>query len=67
MRILLWHILLIFLCDKKWLIVSVSKEIAEYFNANQEISKMVKFLDDQSYKTWIKNYNVKLKNLKDFL
>lgn len=24
----------------------------EYFNANQEIGKMVKFLDDQAYKTW---------------
>lgn len=39
----------------------------EYFNANQEISKMVKVLDDQSYKTWVKDYNVKLRSLKDFL
>lgn len=39
----------------------------EYFNETQEISKMVNFLEDQAYKTWIKDYNVKLKNLKDFL
>ncbi|WPC42377.1 Fic family protein [Clostridium sp. JS66] len=25
----------------------------EYFNLNQEIDKMVKFLDEQAYKTWI--------------
>ena len=39
----------------------------EYFNETQEISKMVNFLEDQAYKTWIKDYNIKLKNLKDFL
>lgn len=39
----------------------------EYFNSKQEINKMVKFLDDQAYRTWIKDYNVKLKSLKDFL
>ncbi|WP_368491071.1 Fic family protein [Clostridium sp. BJN0013] len=39
----------------------------EYFNETQEISKMVSFLEDQAYKTWIKDYNIKLKNLKDFL
>ena len=38
----------------------------EYFNSKQEIDKMVKFLDEQAYKTWIKDYNVKLKTLKDF-
>lgn len=39
----------------------------EYFNDKQEINKMVKFLDNQAYKTWVKNYNEKLKKLKDFL
>ncbi len=39
----------------------------EYFNSKQEINKMVKFLNEQAYKTWVKNYNVKLKSLKDFL
>jgi Uncharacterized conserved protein len=39
----------------------------EYFNDSQEIDKMVKFLDNQSYKTWVKDYNVKHKNLKDHL
>jgi Fic family protein len=39
----------------------------EYFNETQEIDKMVKFLDDQAYKTWVKDYNLKLKSLKDFL
>ncbi|KAA8667984.1 Fic family protein [Clostridium sp. MT-14] len=39
----------------------------EYFNETQEISKMVNFLEDEAYKTWIKDYNVKLKDLKDFL
>lgn len=39
----------------------------EYFNDKQEIDKMIKFLDNQAYKTWIKNYNEKLKGLKDFL
>jgi len=39
----------------------------EHFNETQKIDKMVKFLDDQSYKTWVKNYNLKVKDLKDFL
>jgi Fic family protein len=39
----------------------------QYFNETQEIDKMVKFLDDQAYKTWVKDYNLKLKGLKDFL
>ncbi|AJA47168.1 hypothetical protein CPAST_c10680 [Clostridium pasteurianum DSM 525 = ATCC 6013] len=39
----------------------------EYFNETQEINKMVDFLDSQAYKTWIKDYNLKVKNLKDFL
>ncbi|SHI08785.1 Fic family protein [Clostridium grantii] len=39
----------------------------EYFNETQEIYKMVNFLDNQSYKTWIKDYNFKVKSLKDFL
>ena len=39
----------------------------EYFNSKQEIDKMVNFLDDQAYKTWVKDYNVKIKSLKDFL
>jgi len=39
----------------------------EDFNETQEISEMVKFLEGQAYKTWIKDYNVKLKNLKEFL
>ncbi|MFL0163977.1 Fic family protein [Candidatus Clostridium helianthi] len=39
----------------------------EYFNTKNEISRMVEFLEVQSYKTWEKDYNVKLKCLKDFL
>jgi len=39
----------------------------EYFNQTQEINKMVDFLEDQAYKTWIKDYNLKLKSLKEFL
>lgn len=39
----------------------------EYFDETQDISQMVKFLDDQAYKTWSKDYNLKLKNLKEFL
>lgn len=39
----------------------------EYFNAKQEIGKIVKFLDDQANKTWIKDYNIKIKSLNDFL
>lgn len=27
----------------------------EYFNETQEIDRMVGFLDEQAYKTWIKN------------
>lgn len=39
----------------------------EYFNETQEIDKMVKFLNSQAYKTWAKDYNVKVKSLKNFL
>lgn len=39
----------------------------EYFNETQEINKMVDFLDSEAYKTWVKDYNLKIKNLKDFL
>lgn len=39
----------------------------EYFNQTNKLSKMVEFLEYQSYKTWEKDYNVKLKCLKDFL
>jgi len=39
----------------------------EDFNETQEISKMVEFLEEQAYKTWLKDYNLKLKNLKEFL
>lgn len=39
----------------------------KHFNERQEIDKMVNFLDDQAYKTWVKNYNIKLKSLRDFL
>lgn len=39
----------------------------EYFKQTQEISPMVKFLEEQEYKTWLKNYNLKLKSLKEFL
>lgn len=31
----------------------------EYFKSMGKIDRMVTFLDDQSYKTWLKNYNVK--------
>lgn len=37
------------------------------FKSTNDINKMVSFLDDQSYKTWIKDYNIKSKSLKDFL
>lgn len=39
----------------------------EHFNATKEIYPMVKFLEEQAFKTWLKNYNLKLKNLKKFL
>lgn len=39
----------------------------EYFDETQDVSQMVKFLEDQAYRTWIKNYNFKLKSLKEFL
>lgn len=39
----------------------------EFFINRQEIDYMMKFLNDQAYKVWIKDYNVKLKGLKDFL
>ncbi len=39
----------------------------EYFNETQEIYKMVDFLEEESHKTWVKDYNLKLKNLKEFL
>lgn len=39
----------------------------EQFNKNQDVSEMVKFLEEQAYKNWLKNYNVKMKKLKDFL
>ncbi|MFL0250631.1 Fic family protein [Clostridium neuense] len=39
----------------------------ESFYKNKKIDRMRKFLDDQAYKTWIKNYNLKLKSLKGFL
>lgn len=41
--------------------------VLEYFNETQEINKMVDFLDSEAYKTWVKDYNLKIKNLKDFL
>lgn len=39
----------------------------DYFNSTRRLDQMISFLNDQSYKTWIKNYNVKLKSLKYFL
>ncbi|MTK12125.1 MAG: Fic family protein [Clostridiaceae bacterium] len=39
----------------------------DYFNETQVVDKMIKFLDDQAYKTWLKDYNLKLRSLKDFL
>ena len=39
----------------------------EFFKETQEIDKMITFLEDQAFKTWCKNYNVKVKSLKDFL
>lgn len=39
----------------------------EYFDQTNKLSQMVEFLEYQSYKTWEKDYNVKLKCLKDFL
>jgi len=38
----------------------------DHFSKTQEISRMVEFLENQAYKTWLKNYNLKLKSLKDF-
>jgi len=39
----------------------------ENFNEKQEIDKMVSFLEDQAFKTWLKDYNLKVKGLKEFL
>lgn len=39
----------------------------EQFRNAQGDLKMEKFLSIQSYKTWLKNYNVRMKKLKDFL
>jgi len=39
----------------------------QYFESKYDCYKMNKFLEEQLYKTWIKNYNLKQKSLKDFL
>jgi len=39
----------------------------KHFKETKHIDKMTHFLEDQAYKTWIKDYNLKLKNLRDFL
>lgn len=39
----------------------------EHFREGKDISKMIEFLGNQAYKTWIKDYNVKIKSLKDYL
>ncbi|ERI95260.1 hypothetical protein HMPREF1982_00401 [Clostridiales bacterium oral taxon 876 str. F0540] len=39
----------------------------EHDRALQDTKEMIKFLDNQAYKTWIKDYNLKLKSLKEFL
>ncbi|MCB2299867.1 Fic family protein [Clostridium tagluense] len=39
----------------------------EYFNKTKKIDKMFEFIEDQAYKTWIKDYNLKIKSLKEFL
>jgi len=38
-----------------------------YFNKRQDISIMIEFLDSQAFKTWLKDYNLKIRSLKDFL
>ncbi|NNU78166.1 Fic family protein [Clostridium estertheticum] len=39
----------------------------DYFNKTRKIDKMIEFLEDEAYKTWIKDYNLKIKSLKEFL
>ncbi|NMF06874.1 hypothetical protein ACUH7Y_00865 [Clostridium beijerinckii] len=38
----------------------------EYFHKTKDISKMLNFLEKQAFKTWIKDYNVKIRSLKDY-
>ncbi|MBZ9621404.1 Fic family protein [Clostridium sp. FP2] len=54
--------IVIFYNDKKEYYLAL-----EQFNETQQIDKMIRFLEDQAYKTWIKDYNFKLKGLKYFL
>lgn len=54
--------IIIFESDKKEYYSSL-----EYYYKKQDISRMINFLDKQAYKTWIKNYNVRAKKLKEFL
>lgn len=42
-------------------------EALKHFSSTKKVSKMISFLEEQAYKTWLKNYNVKTKRLKDFL
>lgn len=38
----------------------------DFFKNKQKIDKMMTFLDNEAYKTWVKDYNVKFKRLKYF-
>ncbi len=39
----------------------------KHFKETKKTDKMVDFLQDQAYKTWIKDYNLKIKTLEQFL
>lgn len=39
----------------------------EYFDNTRDICKIHNFFKEESYKTWVKNYYLRLKSLKDFL
>lgn len=47
--------------------IEVYIEALKYFSSTNDIIKMISFLEDEAYKTWIKDYNIKIKKLKDFL
>lgn len=42
-------------------------EALEVFNDSQDIDLMFSFLDEQSYKTWLRDYNTRVKKLSSFI
>lgn len=39
----------------------------KHFNETDDIAEMVNFLEEEMYKTWVKNYSLRLKKLEQFL